>query len=165
MLSHSSACTLDRVSVWRATRVPCHVYPALQGRVRQRARISPSARKMRRAPSLNSSRVTAATENDTDTALRTNSELRSNMSSSTQSKTKIQKSSWTVFGLQPSPELLSISMGKQHFASRAEPRLHAKVEHSVHVLLQCTLCKVSWDLLAWPSPFSTKTNSTWTLQL
>lgn len=166
MLSHSSACTPDRVFVWRAPRLSSHVYPALQGRIKQRARISPRPRKMRRAPSLNSSRLTAAKENDQDTALLTNSELRSNMSSSPQSKTKIQKSSFTVFGLQPSPELLSISMGKKEMLCKSsKTSTHAQTEHPIHVLLQCILCKVSWDLLAWRFPFSTKTNSTWTLQL
>lgn len=74
---------------------------------------------MRRAPSLNSSRgklTTEAQEDDNDTILGADHELRPQLTSSRQAKSEMQKSAFTVFGLQPSPELLSISMGKRQHA-------------------------------------------------
>lgn len=83
---------------------------------------------MRRAPSLNIPRSKVATEaeaGDKDTALSTDHKLRPQLSSSRQTETEMQKSSFTVFGLQPSPELLSISMGKHLLALAA----HATHRH------------------------------------
>lgn len=119
-----SACRPDQ-AVWR-TPVSCHIRAPLQARNRQPARCPSKLHKMRRAPSLNSSKgrfTAAAQENDNDVALGTSSELRPEISDSPQSKSKMQKSSFTVFGLQPSPELLSISMGKKHLASKHKFKL------------------------------------------
>ena len=133
-----SVCRPDQ-AVWRATPATCHVHSPLQARSRLSARRLSKSHKMRRAPSLNSSKgrvTTAAEKNDNDIALGTNSELRQEMRDSPQSKSKMQKSSFTVFGLQPSPELLSISMGKNNFASRHKSSSScAYCGHFVSVLL------------------------------
>ena len=144
-LSLSSACKPDQ-ALWRARQVSCHLHSPSRGRNRQPARRSNGLHTMRRAPSLNSSknRVTAK-ENDNDIAMGTNSELRTRMSNSPQSKTKMQKSSFTVFGLQPSPELLSISMGRKHLAGQRTPSAHAHVMSTLSLLCFSVLCaRYTW---------------------
>ena len=54
----------------------------------------------------------SAGEDDNDVALAGRNGLRATFDASPQAKSKGSKSSFTVFGLQPSPELLSISMGE-----------------------------------------------------
>ncbi|KAL3141007.1 hypothetical protein ABBQ32_005521 [Trebouxia sp. C0010 RCD-2024] len=84
-----------------------------QACIRHKFCLSSQPRRMRRAPSLNILRSKVATEGkagNKDTALSTDDKLRPQLSNSLQTKTEMQKSSFTVFGLQPSPELLSISM-------------------------------------------------------
>ena len=105
------ACTLD-LTVWRDrqcsrprhTASHCHIISA-------RSRLA--LQKMRRAPSVTSSKsipTTAVKKDDIDITFGTDSPARTTSDSSPQAKTKMQKSSFTIFGLQPSPELLSISM-------------------------------------------------------
>lgn len=133
-----SACRPDQ-AVWRTAPVSCHIHAPLHARNRQPARRPAKLHKMRRAPSLNSSKdrvTTAAKENDSDVALGTSSELRPEISDIPQSKSKMQKSSFTVFGLQPSPELLSISMGEKHLASKHKSLSSCThSDHFVSVLL------------------------------
>jgi len=54
----------------------------------------------------------SAGEDGNDVALAGFNALRPTFDTSPQAKSKGSKSSFTVFGLQPSPELLSISMGE-----------------------------------------------------
>ena len=120
-MSQSFACKPDQ-ALWRARKVSCSVHSPLRTRNIQPARRPWKFDTMRRAPSLNSSKGrVAAQENDNDVAMGTDNELRPRMSDSPQSKTKMQQSSFTVFGLQPGPELLSISMGRKYLASRGYP--------------------------------------------
>lgn len=131
-----------------------------QACIRHKFCLSSQPRRMRRAPSLNILRSKVATEGkagNKDTALSTDDKLRPQLSNSLQTKTEMQKSSFTVFGLQPSPELLSISMGKHGlaFAANAHPHWGS----GVSVLLQCILCKEYLDWLVWPSPSSTRMSS------
>ena len=150
-----SACRPDQ-AIWRATPGSCHVQSPLQARNRQPARHTLESHKMRRAPSLNSSkgRVTvAAKENDDDIALGTNSELGPEISETPQSKSKMQKSSFTVFGLQPSPELLSISMGKLHLATKQRiSSLHAHCDH-LCLLSACSVLCTRYTWTCSPSHF------------
>ncbi len=76
---------------------------------------------MRRTPAMSSvsksrtayTPLAQAKGDESDVALSAGSEMRPTIDNSPQSKSKSSKSSFTVFGLKPSPELLSISMGKQ----------------------------------------------------
>jgi hypothetical protein len=56
--------------------------------------------------------VASAGEDDNEVAPGVRNDLQPTFDISPQAKSKGSKSSFTVFGLQPSPELLSISMGE-----------------------------------------------------
>lgn len=103
---------------------------------------------MRRAPSLSVTKgrfLTQAKDDDNDIALGVGNEMKPDLENSPTAKSKVNKHGLTVFGLKPSPELLSISMGERNPLQCH--RQHSWFTICRHLLvLQCTLCKAYSDL-------------------
>ena len=106
---------------------------------------------MRRTPSMNISKNRASVQakgDESDVTVNVGSKIPPKADDSPQSKSKSSKSGFTVFGLQPSPELLSISMGTKstlcvnNFACNCS----ANLESTCPVALQCTLSRAYLDL-------------------
>ena len=119
------ACRTDQLSKHTASRAQQCVR---RHRRLQALRAGVKTRSMRRTPSMNVSKksktlytpIARATDSENDVALDVNNELPPTVEISPQAKSKESRSSFTVFGLQPSPELLSISMGMQaHITANA----------------------------------------------
>ena len=129
---------------------------------------SSEKRSMRRTASVTMSKsrpghavsVNAAGEND-DVELEVTA---NNVASPTETpKTKSKaphttQSAFTIMGLKPSPELVSISMGNVNCCIPSACTHTVQVKY-VPCLVQYILCKAFLDWHGWQYPFSTKTNS------